>query len=84
MTEFIFFFLIFILLAVFWTKPKELPMDKPLKEPLDISKNSDWYLKEYPEILKPEPPEPQNPTIIVNVTNNHLHIHITPEETQPR
>lgn len=47
--------------------------------PLDISKNSEYYLNEFPDLFKNEPleeaskPPPHN--ITVNITNNHLHLH---------
>lgn len=54
-------------------------LSKKKAPPLDISKNSDYYIKEFPEFFKEEPLEEPKKTpitnITVNVTNNHLHIH---------
>ncbi len=71
----IFFFLIFIFWRLFF-KPKK---DKPI----DMSKDSDYYIKKYPDILKPIPPtqdKDPNVTININVTHNHLHVYPPGEE----
>lgn len=51
------------------------------KKPIDISKNSDYYIQKY-DLLKDYPEQSERPQIIVNITNNHLHIHTTPEGNQ--
>lgn len=55
---------------------------KPKKEkPIDFSKNSEWYAKEFPDIINPPPPKVEKPNITINITHNHLHIY--PEEHKP-
>jgi hypothetical protein len=69
----IFFFLVFVFWRLFF---------KPKKKPIDFSKNADYYLAKYPDILtKPEPePEPEKPNITINITHNHLHVYPPGEE----
>jgi len=70
-------FLVFFLLSF---KRKTTPVD------IDLSKNSEYYMKEFPEICKPDLEETSNqtnPQIVVNITHNHLHVYPTPEGTQP-
>ena len=68
--------LVFIVLwvvvyRVFFRKKKA---KKPV-ESFDLSKNSDYYLRKYPDILgKPRKEEPKV-TINVNITHNHLHVY---------
>lgn len=55
---------------------------KPKKTPIDISKNSDYYKKEFPDLFKNEPlleedkTPPPNITVNItnNITNNHLYL----------
>ena len=55
---------------------------KPKKEiPIDYSKNSEWYAKEFPDILNPPPPKEEKPNITINITHNHLHVY--PEGQKP-
>jgi hypothetical protein len=64
-------FLIFIALIIifcYWPKAN--------KEEIDFSKDSDYYLKKYPDLLKT--PEKEKPNVTINITHNHLHI--TPED----
>lgn len=50
---------------------------KAKEKPIDLSKNSDYYKEQFPEILGE--PEIAKPTveehIHLHITNNHLHIH---------
>lgn len=43
------------------------------KEPIDLSKNSDYYKKEFPELLESEPVKPE---IHIHYTEIHNHLHI--------
>ena len=65
--------MIAILVLYFRTKPKKEPE-------IDIIKNSDYYLKEFPFLSLNEPKEPEKPNVIINITHNHLHIHNTTYE----
>lgn len=57
------------------------------EEPVDFSKTSEDYAREYPDLTgfpeDPSQPEEQ-PNIVINITHNHLHVYPTPEENQPR
>lgn len=68
--------------------PPQIP-----EPPADYSKDSAYYMKQYPELLNADPapyrkadPPKEPPTIIVNITNNHLHnhlhVHLDGEETE--
>lgn len=60
-------FIAYILWKLFF-KPKR---DKPI----DFSKNSEWYSKEFPDILNTPSQKVEQPNITINITHNHLHIY---------
>jgi len=68
----VFFFLIFVFWRLFFRPKKE--------EPIDFSKNSDYYLAKYPDILTKPEPEREKPNITINITHNHLHVYPPGEE----
>jgi len=70
----IFFFLIFVFWRLFFRPKKE--------KPIDFSKNSDYYLAKYPDILTSPEPEPEKPNITINITHNHLHVYPPGEEKE--
>ena len=68
----IFFFLVFIFWLLFF---------KPKKEKfIDLTKNADYYLAKYPDLLTKPEPEQGKPNIIINITHNHLHVYPRGEE----
>lgn len=66
-------FFAYILWKLFFNPKKE--------KPIDISKNSEWYAKEFPDIINPPPPKEEKPNITINITHNHLHIY-PPDENK--
>lgn len=56
------------------------------KEPIEPGHDSDYFIQKY-GLLKDFPtsePTKSEPPINIYITNNHLHIHTTPEGNQPR
>lgn len=68
-------FVVIIIAFLFSRKRKE--------KPIDFAKNSDYYLKEFPELFNPgntsssHDQKEKKPNILINITNNHLHIYPT-------
>jgi len=80
-------FLLFIAILIIWSLLRSKPKEKPVST---IIKNVKYYESQFPDIIKPLPPKPEKPPIVVNIYNNHNHLHVypasgesTPEGNQP-
>ena len=72
---FIFFF---FLLLKWYSRRENTPVD------IDISKNSEYYMKEFPEICSPDlTGDTEKPSVIINIYNTHNHLHVYPDSTTP-
>ncbi|UJH91667.1 hypothetical protein LZ575_02985 [Antarcticibacterium sp. 1MA-6-2] len=81
MIEFVGIILVaYILWLLFFRQKKEKLIEKEEKS-IDFTKDSAYYMREFPEILgeskplKAEPTKEEKPNITINITNNHLHIY---------